>query len=107
VPIVGYTLLAAVFYLTMQKCKIYKYELSFENRTFVRMPEKSEIMDIQIQDGKPVMWAMVETDSKEIVVRINSLFTGQGMQLESTRNEYLATIQHEGLVYHFFMNYEV
>ena len=94
-------------FLVMQKCKIYKYELSFESRTFVRMPEKSEIMDIQIQDGKPVMWAMVDPDSREIVVRINMLYTGHGMQLEATRNEYLATIQHEGLVYHFFMGYEI
>ena len=90
----------------MQKNKIFKYDLSFENRTFIRMPEDSEIMDIQIQEGKPVMWAMVDTESKEIVVRINMLFTGQGMQLEATHNEYLGTIQHEGLVYHYFMNYE-
>jgi hypothetical protein len=45
----------------MQKNKIFKYDLSFENRTFIRMPEDSEIMDIQIQEGKPVMWAMVDT----------------------------------------------
>ena len=52
----------------MQKNKIFKYDLSFENRTFIRMPEDSEIMDIQIQNGKPVMWAMVDPESKEIVV---------------------------------------
>ena len=91
----------------MQKNKIFKYDLSFESRTFIRMPEDSEIMDIQIQNGKPVMWAMVDPESKEIVVRINRLFTGQGMQLEATHNEYLGTIQYEGLVYHYFMNYEL
>ena len=86
--------------------KIYKYELSFENRNFVRMPEKSEIMDIQMQNGKPVMWALVEPDSREIVVRINVYMTGFVIQQEALKDEYLATIQDSGLVYHFFMNYE-
>lgn len=90
----------------MKKFKIFKYELSFSDK-FVTMPENSEIMDIQIQDGKPVMWAMVNSDTKDIVVKITSLFTGDEIQLDNSRNEYLATIQHEGLVYHFFMNYEV
>ena len=87
--------------------KIFKYELSFENRTFLKMPEKSEIMDIQIQNGKPVMWAMVEPDSREIEVKINIYGTGWTIDHLATKDEYLATICDGELVFHFFMNYEV
>jgi len=87
--------------------KIFKYKLSFENKTFVRMPEKSEIMDIQMQDGIPVMWALVDPESREIVVRINNYGTGMEIHTTTTKNEYLATIQNGDLILHFFMNYEI
>lgn len=87
--------------------KIYKYELSFENRNFIKMPEKSEIMDIQIQNGKPVMWALVDRDSPEIVVKINVYGTGWVIDHKATKDEYLATLQNGDLVWHFFMNYEL
>lgn len=86
--------------------RIFKYELDLGNETFLRMPEVSEILDIQIQDGRPVMWAIVEPDTKEIVVKINAYYTGEYLNNADMEDEYISTIQHEGLVYHYFMSYE-
>ena len=87
--------------------KIWKFELEKERTQLVKMPEKSEIMDIQIQNGKPVMWFLTNPESKEIEVKINTYGTGWEMHENASKDEYLSTVQDCGLVWHFFMNYEV
>jgi hypothetical protein len=86
--------------------KILKIELKVTASQFLKMPEKSEIMDIQMQNGKPVMWFLTEPDSKEIEVRINIYGTGWEIQDNGTKDEYLATVQDGDFVWHFFMTYE-
>lgn len=87
--------------------KIWKFELTKERTQLVKMPEKSEIMDIQMQNGNLVMWALVEPESKNIDVKINMYGTGWEINNNTTKDEYLATVQDGGFVWHFFMNYEV
>jgi hypothetical protein len=87
--------------------KIWKFELEKERTQLVKMPEKSEIMDIQMQKGKPVMWALVDTSTDEIEVKINMYGTGWETYENVLKDEYLATVQDGELVWHFFMNYEV
>ncbi|MDD3944639.1 MAG: hypothetical protein PHS38_07995 [Bacteroidales bacterium] len=87
--------------------KIWKIELTKERTQLVKMPEKSEIMDIQMQNGKPVMWFLTNPESKEIEVKINMYGTGWEMHENASKDEYLSTVQDGGLVWHFFMNYEV
>ena len=86
--------------------KIFKYKLSLENKTFIKMPEKSAIMDIQMQDGIPVMWALVDPESREIKVKINMYGTGGETHKNGLKDEYISTVQDGFLVWHFFMNYE-
>ena len=87
--------------------KIWKFELTKERTQLVKMPEKSEIMDIQMQNGNLVMWALVDTESKNIEVKINMYGTGWEIKDNRTKDEYLATVQDGEFVWHFFMNYEV
>jgi 3-polyprenyl-4-hydroxybenzoate decarboxylase len=87
--------------------KIWKIELTKERTQLVKMPEKSEIMDIQMQNGKPVMWFLTNPESKEIEVKINMYGTGWETHESASKDEYLATVQDGELVWHFFMNYEV
>ena len=87
--------------------KIWKFELEKERTQLVKMPEKSEIMDIQMQKGKPVMWALVDTTTDEIEVKINMYGTGWETHENVLKDEYLATVQDGKLVWHFFMNYAV
>ena len=71
------------------------------------MPAIFEIMDIQLQDDKLVMWALVDPVSDDITVKIESYFTGEKVDTNDFKSEYIATIQHDGLVWHFFMSYEL
>jgi hypothetical protein len=87
--------------------KIWKIELTKERTQLVKMPEKSEIMDIQMQNGKPVMWFLTNPESKEIEVKINMYGTGWETHENTSKDEYLSTVQDGELVWHFFMNYEV
>lgn len=94
--------------LKNENMTIWKFELKKERTQLVKMPEKSEIMDIQIQNGKLVMWALVDTASRENEVKINMYGTGWNIHNSATiKDEYLATIQDGEFVWHFFMNYEV
>jgi len=98
--------------------KICKFELTKERTQLVKMPEKSEIMDIQMQNGNLVMWALVDPESKNIEVKINmyetgweindnTTETGWVINDNTTKDEYLATVQDGEFVWHFFLNYEV
>lgn len=87
---------------------IWKFELKKERTQLVKIPEKSEIMDIQIQNGKLAMWALVDTKSKEIDIKINMYGTGWNIHNSAIiKDEYLATVQDGEFVWHFFMNHEV
>ncbi len=86
--------------------KIWKIELKKDSTQLVKMPENSEILDIQMQNGKPVMWFLTDTQSKEIEVKINMYATGCETDENKSKNEYLSTVQDGLYVWHFFMNYE-
>lgn len=86
--------------------KIWKFELEKERTQLVKMPEKSEIMDIQMQNKKLVMWALVDPESEIIDVKINMYGTGWEINDNATKDEYLSTVQGGEFVWHFFMNYE-
>lgn len=86
--------------------KICKVELTKKRTQLIKMPEKSEIMDIQMQDGKFVMWFLTNLESKEIEVKINIYETGCETHDNALKDEYLSTVQYGGLAWHFFMNYD-
>lgn len=87
--------------------KIWKFELTKERMQLIKMPEKSEIMDIQMQNRNLTMWALVDPESKNIEVKINMYGTGWETNDNTTKDEYLSTVQDGEFVWHFFMNYEV
>ena len=86
--------------------KIWKYQLEKARTQLVRMPSKSEIMDIQMQNGEPTLWAMVDPETEVIEVRINTYGTGCETNENAFKDEYLSTVQDGEDVCHFFMNYE-
>ena len=82
--------------------KIYKYNLI---EGAVEAPIV-EVLDIQLQEGVPVMWALVNEDSsynKKIEIRL--FWTGQEINREVLNEfEYFKTLQDDmGLVWHVFI----
>jgi hypothetical protein len=85
---------------------IWKIELQRANTQLIKMPKDSEIMDIQMQNGKFVMWFLSNPLNKEIEVKIDMYGTGWKINENTSKNEYLSTVQDGDYVWHFFMNYE-
>lgn len=84
---------------------IYKYGFGhaggFGNAQLL-MPKGAEILDVQIQNGKPQLWALVNPENAP--EPRNFLIVGTGHQLSDIDLEYIATYQtHDGsLIYHLF-----
>ncbi len=78
---------------------IYKYQFNIEDEIIIEMPEMSEILSIQVQDGVPTMWVRVDTN-KPILRRHFNVY-GTGHQVRLIQNHY-GTIQFNGFVWHIF-----
>jgi hypothetical protein len=83
--------------------EIWKFKLMITDEQLVKMPSKSEIMDIQMQENSPVMWALCDPDTEDIDVQINLYGTGFDVHNSDIEHEYLATVQSGAMVWHFFM----
>ena len=82
---------------------IWKYDLPIGN-TVHHLPEGARILDVQVQDGQPVMWALVNPAlPADMSVEIYCYGTGHEIPqslLESSR--YIGTIQQNMFVWHYF-----
>ena len=65
----------------------------------IDIPEFSNILSIQVQDGKVQLWASCP-DNKLVKRYFNHYFTGE--LLRSNKGVYLATVQWGNLVTHIF-----
>ena len=81
--------------------KIFKYEV---NPGTIKAPIL-QILDVQIQDGKLVMWALVDEDALQKTVEFAVYWTGQEIKQEVLKEfEYFRTLQDDmGLVWHVFI----
>jgi len=82
--------------------RIFKYPLKTDFSQNIKMPKVSKILSIQIQNNKPVLWALVDdnVDKETIVIK---LYTTGGDATSAFREEYLGTVKmHNGLVFHYF-----
>ncbi len=80
---------------------IYKYPITHAGRANIKMPEGARILDIQVQHGKPVLWAMVDTSASEVYRRL--AVYGTGRDVDYPEANYLGTFQDlAGLVFHVF-----
>lgn len=84
---------------------IWKFPFSVEDRLEISMPRGAEILDIQVQHGRPCMWALVNPEMAIQVRRFHIFGTGHHIP-DELRNKmtYVGTFQIEGgaLVFHVF-----
>ena len=81
---------------------IWKYQLNIEKRQKVMMPAGAKILTIQMQQGFPYIWALVDPGKMSTTRYIQ--MTGTGFD-ESDRifGDYIGTIQLEDhTVWHYF-----
>lgn len=82
--------------------KIYKYELPVDGGIITIKQCIIKILNIQEQNGIPMMWAIVDPDN-EVVEPLEIVAIGTGWELPTGLDDYLGTVQDEwGFVWHYF-----
>ena len=82
--------------------KIYKYELPVDGGIITIKQCIIKILNIQEQNGIPVIWAIVDPDD-EVVEPLKIIAIGTGWELPIGLEDYLGTAQDEyGFVWHYF-----
>ena len=79
--------------------KIYKYNIAIGDFE-VEMQDCATILDVQVQDGVPVMWALIDTNEKMIKREFTIVGTGHDCQVAP--KDYIGTFQMGMLVWHLF-----
>jgi hypothetical protein len=70
----------------------------------VEMPRGAMILTIQLQDGVPTMWAIVNAQSAPVKIPVHIRGTGQPLDLPPPPMAvWIGTIQMGPLVWHYFM----
>lgn len=81
--------------------QIWKYEMTAFDDHFIEMPIGAKFLSIQTQDGKPVMWFLVNPAISKEFRRFRVVGTGHELNLHSS-DEYLGTFQIGAFVGHLF-----
>lgn len=77
---------------------IYKYELRSQD-TSMKLPKEAEILTVQIQDGRPMLWALVDPEN---VLEDRFIYTvGTGWEVEDNM-KYICTYIEGYFVWHVF-----
>lgn len=92
-------------YLPKEKniATIWKYEIVNKSIQQIELPENAQVLTVQLQDGFPCIWALVDS-SKPLKTREFHLYgTGQPIK-ECDTLKYVGTFQmiDMGLVFHLF-----
>lgn len=81
---------------------IYKYALELDE--FIQeigMPAAADVLDIGMQDGIPVIWAMVNTDAPRVVRKFQLFGTGWTIK-DDARLDHVSTVRDREFVWHIF-----
>jgi hypothetical protein len=82
---------------------IYKYPLETIDHQKVEMPKGSEILTVQIQNGVPMLWALVDDEILEVEIKLIDTH-GTGHNVTDAPKKYISTYQmlQGRLIFHVF-----
>jgi hypothetical protein len=82
---------------------IWKYPLQPLDRQALAMPHGAEILRLQLQDGRPCIWALVDDTFEDTATRTFATY-GTGQELPENPGTYIGTYEtiRLGLVLHVF-----
>ena len=70
---------------------------------YIELPIGLNPLTVQLQDGEPVFWAMVDTPAKLTHMAVTVVFTGHPMPESDDQWTYIGTVQLDGYVRHVFV----
>lgn len=81
--------------------RIFKYEFPIQDYFHLILPRNSKFLSAQVQNEKPVMWFVVDTETDiSFMYRFSLKCTGDKLDLD--QKDYLATLQLGDIVGHLF-----
>lgn len=78
---------------------IWKFPLQITDRQNVNLPPNAQLLDVQVQDRQPCLWAMLDPEEPRESREIQIFGTGHPATDAGT---YVATFQYKFLVFHVF-----
>lgn len=82
---------------------IYKYPLNIEGYPWVDLPEKHQICDIAVQNGKAFIWVLHEKDAEpNSRLELMIFGTGENLPPPDKIGDFLKTIHMPPFVWHIF-----
>lgn len=83
---------------------IWKFPLVWADIQSIAIPEEYVLLSVQIQRDVPTLWAIVDEKKPNKNVEIICHGTGHAVdkKIDKGRFDYLGTVQHDNLVFHFF-----
>lgn len=82
---------------------IYKYPLSHGLQQVRPIPVGANIISVQMQDGVPCIWAIVDTTAEVIPVKFQIYGTGQEIPTDCLL-KHIGSVQDGEYVWHVFMD---
>lgn len=89
--------------------RIFKYPVRIRDKFEVELPQSAEILDVQLQFGEPMMWALVDPQEQKVTRRFRVIGTGHPIESDDLhRLHYVGTFQVAGgdMVFHLFNVHE-
>jgi len=82
---------------------IWKFPLELDDQQVISMPEGSQILTVQTQDGIPCLWALVDEGAEKEDRVIYTIGTGGPFADDPEDLVYVGTYQLPNLVFHIFI----
>ncbi len=84
---------------------IYKFTLELVHYQSISMPELYQVLDVQVQDGKICLWALVDEPLVGDRLETRSFYVyGTGDYVPwAGKQQHIGTVQMDELVFHIFM----
>lgn len=81
---------------------IWKFNLVVTDRQRIEMPKGAQVLTVQLQDGWPRLWALVELDEASLTEMRTFEIHGTGNPIDDGERHYIATFQQPPFVWHVF-----
>lgn len=83
---------------------IWKYPLEITDEQTIELPQRSEILSVQMQNGVPTIWALVDPKAPgpKVKQKIGIFGTGNPIDGVLFKQAFIGTVQQGSLVWHVF-----
>lgn len=95
--------------MSTKELKIFKYEIPIDDTFTLDLPENGnfKILDVQVQNGTPVVWILIDESVRKSIVHFYLIGTGNPIDdnIHEYLRNYIGTFQLNEFVGHLFYRF--